>query len=79
MNLFLLAVLLFCLFGVLHTYLFYPQWILKKARTQVLAKLAEREQGQLVKEDLPPWPEVFVLMAVHNEESVLPAKLDSLG
>ncbi|MEM9525792.1 MAG: glycosyltransferase [Bacteroidota bacterium] len=79
MNLFLLTVLVLCLLGVFHTYLFYPWWVVRRARSRVPAKLVNRELSQLQKGNLPPWPQVYVLMAVHNEESVLLAKLNSLS
>ena len=60
----------FCTVAILHTYLFYPWWMLRQGRA------------------LPPptpsplptdWPPVAVLMAVHNEERVLDAKLATLA
>ena len=70
----LLLILLFCcVLGVLHTYLLYPQLTIGAA--------AARGCNE-VRQAPPPtagWPDVYVLMAVHNEAQVLPAKLRSLA
>ena len=69
---FVLAVVsLGCVLGVLHTYLFYPTYVRYLARR---VRRPLREGSMQDKE----WPAVRILMAVHNEEVVLPAKLDCL-
>jgi cellulose synthase/poly-beta-1,6-N-acetylglucosamine synthase-like glycosyltransferase len=58
--------------GVLHTYVLYPWWVVSGARTQVQGKVkAQVSEG--------PWPPVAVLMAAHNEASVINEKLQSLA
>ncbi len=71
----LLTVLFVCLISVLHTYLFYPTWVVWRARQ---GKWAQTQVQGKVKEAMH-WPPVHVLMAVHNEEAVLADKLASLA
>ncbi|MEL7160170.1 MAG: glycosyltransferase [Bacteroidota bacterium] len=66
----LTAVWLLCVVSVLHTYVFYPWWVLRRARSQVPSKDQEKVEN---------WPPVTVLMAVHNEAVVIAEKLDSLA
>ncbi len=85
----LLTVLSICVLAVLHTYLFYPIWVVWKARkvqpleaqTQVqtppVGASRHPQKGEV--EEAMNWPSVHVLMAVHNEESVLESKLQSLA
>lgn len=70
MTLLLLSVLFVCVLGVLHTYVFYPLYLMR-ARPRVQGKRGKNK----IKET---WPEVNVLMAAHNEEAVLRQKLESL-
>jgi len=65
-------ILLLCMLGVLHTYVLYPWWVVSGARTPVQRKDSEQAAKG-------PWPPVAVLMAAHNEESVLNEKLQSLA
>lgn len=70
----LLLVLIFCLCVVVYTYVIYPAYVIRlsssRARTQVQGKGQKSEET---------WPVVSVLMAAHNEESVLNEKLASLA
>lgn len=76
MTAFLLFIWLLCLAGVLHTYLIYPWLMLRWARSQ------DAGPDGLAKQDAESraaaLPAVYVLMAAHNEEAVLPLKLASL-
>ena len=58
------------LLAVAHSYLLYPALLLRAA--------ARRCRGIPAPAPVAEWPEVHVLMAVHNEETVLPQKLQSL-
>ena len=81
MTVFLTILLLLSALGVLHTYVFYPWWLLRKAkgaRTRAIPELAERVRREVVKRG-ESWPAVSVLMAAHNEEAVLAEKLASLA
>ena len=76
MTILLSITLLLCAIGVLHTYVLYPWWVVRGAqevaRTQVQGAVKKSvAEGQ--------WPPVSVLMAAHNEESVLEQKLRSLA
>ena len=66
----LIAVFVCCLVAVVHSYVLYPL---------ITIRAAERRRNV---DDQPettgPWPTVHLLMAVHNEETVLPAKLATL-
>ncbi len=62
------------LFGILHTYVVYPRWVVGAGRTSENPAPARRRQMN----PAPEWPAVHVLMAVHNEEVVLTEKLTSL-
>lgn len=67
----LLCLLFVCLFGVLHTYVLYPALVRRAAAR------GSRDEPAAV--PVGSWPPVAVLMAVHNEEQVLPQKLASLA
>lgn len=55
------------IWGILHSYLFYPLWVVISARRRPFP-------------DPPDWfPHVSVLIPVFNEEKVVQAKLDSLS
>jgi len=73
-----------CVLGVLHTYVFYPWWVVSSAISQETSKKepgarpqVQRKVEELVSEG--QWPPVAVLMAAHNEASVLEEKLQSLA
>jgi cellulose synthase/poly-beta-1,6-N-acetylglucosamine synthase-like glycosyltransferase len=65
---------------VLHTYVIYPWWVVNTGPTQAKGKLEARAQVPKTDKEQgdPPWPSVAVLMAAHNEETVLEQKLQSL-
>ena len=66
----LIAVFLGCLLAVVHSYVVYPFLTLRAA---------ERRKKNMADRHHPPaWPPVYLLMAVHNEEAVLPTKLATL-
>ena len=79
MVIFLTVLLLVCVLGVLHTYLLYPWWVTRgkgshahfQARSQVPSPDDNSRPGSR-------WPPVAVLMAVHNEATVLEQKLRTL-
>ena len=58
----LFIIITFCVLSVLHTYVFYPWWVVSGARPQVQGK--DKQQGKAT-----AWPPVCVLMAAHNEET----------
>lgn len=59
------------LLGLLHTYLFFPALLARKARNIRLPK-------DVYPPDMPEeWPGVSILLAVYNEEAVLEQKLNS--
>ncbi|WP_222936056.1 glycosyltransferase [Neolewinella lacunae] len=74
----LLAVLVLCGLGVLHTYLFYPWQMRIWARTQVLPPGPPKGGERMRSDEGMGWPPVYVLMAAHNEEAVLGEKLATL-
>lgn len=57
-----------CLLGILHTYLFYPLWMVNK----------EIAEHPAVKEP-EVWPEIAIVMAAYNEEQVIATKLHSIS
>ena len=65
------AVCFLCLLAVAHSYLVYPALLLRAS--------ARRCHEYRVSVPVTTWPKVHVLMAVHNEEVVLPQKLRSLA
>ena len=65
------AVCFLCVLAVAHSYLLYPALLRRAA--------ARRCPGPPVPVAVVTWPDVHVLMAVHNEERVLPQKLRSLA
>ena len=67
----LTAVFVSCLLAVVHSYVLYPYLTLRAAE--------RRKKQRTGRQPSSPWPPVRVLMAVHNEEAVLPAKLASLS
>ena len=78
MTILLAIVLLLCILGVFHSYLFYPRWVADRARSQV------PRSGEGAPHSWEPgpdaeWPSVTVLMAAHNEEAVLEQKLQTLA
>lgn len=80
----LFFLVLFSLYGVVHTYLVYP-WLLGYWVRQRLRLFYSPQQQQLAYQQLQlaaaqpeKLPSVRVLMAVHNEEAVLEAKMASL-
>ncbi len=64
--------LLLSVAGVLHTYVIYPWYVVRAA-----AARGFRGDPPAARVGVP-WPEVAVVMSVHNEADVLPAKLASL-
>ncbi|TXF91702.1 glycosyltransferase [Neolewinella aurantiaca] len=76
MSLIMLIILLLCVLGVLHTYVIYPLWVVSGS-----SGTAPGAGPQVQKTDNghSSWPAVAVLMAAHNEETVLPQKLASLA
>ena len=66
-----LLLLFVCIAGVLHTYVCYPLYV----RWAAARRCRDHSGEAFVPET---WPPVHVLMAVHNEELVLEAKLESL-
>lgn len=78
MTILLITLLIICVLAVLHTYLLYPWWVIRRARTlqQAQPGTRVRREEQNSHED---WPAVFVLMAAHNEELVITDKLTSLA
>lgn len=80
----LTTILLLCIFLVLHTYVLYPWWVVRKARALKEGKSpgVEVPRSQVQSENTESkadWPPVFVLMAAHNEELVIADKLNSLA
>ncbi len=80
----LFLLVFFSLYGVVHTYLVYP-WLLEYWLQQRLQFFYSSQQQELAYQQLQlaaaqpqKLPRVRVLMAVHNEEAVLQAKLSSL-
>ncbi|MEM7571494.1 MAG: glycosyltransferase [Bacteroidota bacterium] len=71
----LLVLLLLSGYGIVHTYLVFP-WLCWKNETKALEsqQRVDQRKYKLPKQD---WPEVALLMAVHNEEFVLRQKLDA--
>ncbi|WP_116105637.1 glycosyltransferase family 2 protein [Lewinella sp. IMCC34191] len=72
MHALLYILLLVCVLGVVHTYVLFPYLLLRAAERRC------KEPSRPVAESRT-WPNVHVLMAVHNEAVVLPDKLDSLA
>lgn len=58
--------------ALLHTYLIYPLWL------SYVTRDTQFSHPRFTKEVEAEWPAVTVIMAVHNEEKVLPQKLNSL-
>lgn len=80
----LLLLTLLCVFGVLHTYVYYPTWVVKKAADHLGQSSTEgKQENQAAVKQEPAaasaLPQVFVLMAAHNEEAVLAEKLATLA
>lgn len=81
----LLTLVILCAFGVLHTYVIYPWWVVAGARPQDAKKGFTHtappapENGLLNAYAADQLPAVYVLMAAHNEETVLQEKLDTLA
>lgn len=79
-------------FGILHNYLIYPMWVLRKSRrvsndnayfsslTNEVAISSNQHDACYFdsNDNNTVWPAVSVLMAVHNEEKVLEEKLRCL-
>ncbi len=74
MILLLTTILGLCALAVLHTYVLYPWWVMRKAK-----QWARTQEQTKDPESRASWPAVYVLMAAHNEEAVLPQKLASLA
>jgi cellulose synthase/poly-beta-1,6-N-acetylglucosamine synthase-like glycosyltransferase len=68
----LALVLLVCVLGVGHTYLFYPLQLRRGLGRGRRCKPNQEEKTNA------PWPDVHLLMAVHNEATVLLEKLASI-
>jgi cellulose synthase/poly-beta-1,6-N-acetylglucosamine synthase-like glycosyltransferase len=71
----LLIILVFCLYCVAHSYVFYPMWVLSGSDDEARTQVQNADKGSAP----PLHPPVFVLMAAPNEEAVLKEKLAGLG
>ena len=70
MTILLVTILIICTLGVLHTYVLYPWLVRSPSITDV--DPPRRKEGW-------DWPPVTVIMAAHNEESVIAQKLRTLS
>ncbi len=70
----LLLPLLACVAAVGHTYLIYPRRLLRFGSGEGAA-----ERGCTVNREPSTWPDVHLLMAVHNEEAILERKLATIS
>lgn len=75
----LFTVLFICVLAVGHTYVFYPWYVLHKAKGARPPVRGEEQKSGVSGRYSGSGPPVFILMAAHNEAAVLPAKLDSLA
>ena len=79
----MLAVFLGCAFFCIYTYALFPLWLAWRVRHSVSdlssADDAVAQGDKQIDEAEAQWPSVSVLIAAHNEEKHLPAKLASLA
>jgi cellulose synthase/poly-beta-1,6-N-acetylglucosamine synthase-like glycosyltransferase len=66
----LLIIFIFCVFAILHSYVFYPALLILFA--------PKRDPGKMVYSANDDLPEVSILMAAYNEEKVINEKIKSV-